>query len=31
MEKIIKSGDIEIQKQNFHQCKKPVSQKKYRY
>ena len=31
MEKIIKFGDIEIQKQNFYQHKEPTSIKKYRY
>ena len=27
MEKIIKFGDIEIEKQNFHQHKEPISMK----
>ena len=31
MGKIIKFGDIEIQKQKFHQYKEPTSIKKYRY
>ena len=31
MEKVIKFGDIEIQKQEFHQHKRPISIKKYRY
>ena len=32
MEKaIIKSGDIEIEKQKFQQHKKPISIKKHRY
>ena len=31
MEKIIKFGDIEIQKQKFHQYERPISIKKYRY
>ena len=32
MEKtIIKFGDIEIEKQKFHQYKRPVSTKKYKY
>ena len=28
---IIKFGDIEIEKQKFHQHKKPISIKNYRY
>ena len=28
---IIKFGDIEIEKQKFHQNKRPISLKKYRY
>ena len=32
MEKtVIKFGDIEIEKQNFHQHKRPISKKKIRY
>ena len=29
--KIIKFGDIDIEKQNFHQQKRPILIKKYRY
>ena len=31
MKKIIKFGDIEIEKQKFHQHKEPISIKKYKY